>query len=128
MNGSFLKAYRIRFVHLFYPIIMKKTNLMNFLYPFVMVDGVQRFIAQHPSHGLSVVSAPAPVMQRPDVTSPGGTNPILMRQHPPVQVTGNGLEIVSTSRSTKSQRVRGASNSMRLRQMEMRENQAYVYS
>ncbi|XP_076464953.1 tubulin polyglutamylase ttll6-like isoform X4 [Babylonia areolata] len=91
--------------------------------------GLTRFISQHPSHGLSVVSAPAPVVQRPDVVSP--QNPAGGRTaQPPVHVTGSGLEVVPnpSSRSTKSQRIRGASNNMRLRQMEMRENHAFVFS
>ncbi|XP_070207102.1 tubulin polyglutamylase TTLL7-like isoform X3 [Littorina saxatilis] len=85
--------------------------------------GVTRFITQHPSHGLSVVSAPAPVVQRPDIGSP--SNP-LHRRTPPVRITG--LDAMNTTRSTKSQRIRGASNTMRLRQMEMRENHAFAFS
>ncbi|KAL8566494.1 hypothetical protein ACOMHN_012313 [Nucella lapillus] len=94
--------------------------------------GLTRFIAQHPSHGLSVVSAPAPVVQRPDVVSPNNNHPLSRSNNsnppPPVHVTGTGLDMVSSTRSTKSQRIRGASNNLRLRQIEMRENHAFVFS
>ncbi|KAK7469869.1 hypothetical protein BaRGS_00036089 [Batillaria attramentaria] len=89
--------------------------------------GLTRFIAQHPSHGLSVVSAPAPVVQRPDVVSPNTGQP---RQTQPVSIgpSTNALDTLNSQRSTKSQRIRGATNSMRLRQLEMRENHAFVFS
>ncbi|CAL1538825.1 unnamed protein product [Lymnaea stagnalis] len=73
------------------------------------------------SFGLSVVSAPAPVTLRPDVISP---STIGFQKMPLTQVTVAD----KNHRSTKSQRARGASNSIRLRQLEMRENRAFVYS
>ncbi|XP_056022292.1 tubulin polyglutamylase ttll6-like isoform X37 [Ostrea edulis] len=81
--------------------------------------------------GLSVVSAPAPVMQRPELGRPdaksSGTSSALSRgasqQSMPVEPQPG-----TSTRSTKSQRIRGASNSLRLRQLEMRENHAIVFS
>nr|XP_022333056.1 tubulin polyglutamylase ttll6-like isoform X20 [Crassostrea virginica] len=83
--------------------------------------------------GLSVVSAPAPVMQRPELARPdaksSGTSSALSRvgsqQSMPLEPQ---LGMGSSTRSTKSQRIRGASNSLRLRQLEMRENHAIVFS
>ncbi|GFR98531.1 tubulin polyglutamylase TTLL13P-like [Elysia marginata] len=72
--------------------------------------------------GLSVVSAPAPVALRPDVISPSITG--FNKLPPPQQIATSD----NSHKSTKSQRVRGASNSIRLRQLEMRENHAFVYS
>ncbi|XP_046329659.1 tubulin polyglutamylase ttll6-like isoform X5 [Haliotis rufescens] len=89
-----------------------------------------RFGPAPPSHGLSVVSAPAPVIQRPELVRP---EMVVSASSP-----GSGLSRISSNhsmtenpashRSTKSQRIRGASNTMRLRQLEMRENHAFVYS
>ncbi|XP_064620214.1 tubulin polyglutamylase ttll6-like [Lineus longissimus] len=74
------------------------------------------------SQNLSVVSAPAPVVQRPELSS-AGTNSLRGGAQPEVQQpTDQGL------RSTKSQRIRGASNNVRLKQIEMRENHAVVLS
>ncbi|XP_061165535.1 tubulin polyglutamylase ttll6-like isoform X15 [Saccostrea echinata] len=81
--------------------------------------------------GLSVVSAPAPVMQRPELARPdaksSGTSSALSRggsqQSMPLEA-----QMGTSTRSTKSQRIRGASNSLRLRQLEMRENHAIVFS
>lgn len=89
--------------------------------------GLTRFIAQHPSHGLSVVSAPAPVVQRPDVMSPNSAH---LRQTPPINanIHPSTNQADNAQRSTKSQRIRGASNSIRLRQLELRENHAFVFS
>ncbi|XP_055956580.1 tubulin polyglutamylase ttll6 isoform X1 [Patella vulgata] len=84
-----------------------------------------RFSPHLASHGLSVVSAPAPVVQRPDLavrqdlSSPHSALSRISSQHSVNE---------SPTRSTKSQRIRGASNNLRLRQMEMRENHAFVYS
>lgn len=83
--------------------------------------------------GLSVVSAPAPVMQRPELGRPdtksSGTSSALSRvgsqQSMPLEPQ---LGMGTSTRSTKSQRIRGASNSLRLRQLEMRENHAIVFS
>ncbi|XP_046559027.1 LOW QUALITY PROTEIN: tubulin polyglutamylase ttll6-like [Haliotis rubra] len=89
-----------------------------------------RFGPAPPSHGLSVVSAPAPVVQRPELVRP---EMVVSASSP-----GSGLSRISSNhsvtenpashRSTKSQRIRRASNTMRLRQLEMRENHAFVYS
>ncbi|XP_012937408.1 tubulin polyglutamylase ttll6 isoform X10 [Aplysia californica] len=79
-----------------------------------------RIVPQQMSGGLSVVSAPAPVSLRPEMSSPGTG----FARMPPPQVTAAD----NSHRSTKSQRARGASNNMRLRQLELRENQAFVYS
>ncbi|KAK6188733.1 hypothetical protein SNE40_004850 [Patella caerulea] len=84
-----------------------------------------RFSPHLASHGLSVVSAPAPVVQRPDLalrqdlSSPHSALSRISSQHSVSE---------SPTRSTKSQRIRGASNNLRLRQMEMRENHAFVHS
>ncbi|XP_789184.2 tubulin polyglutamylase TTLL13 isoform X4 [Strongylocentrotus purpuratus] len=73
---------------------------------------------------LSVVSGPAPVVQRPDLGSAGS-------------IRGGGIsrDTISSApdphshlRSTKSQRIRGASNTLRLKQLELRETHAVVLS
>ncbi|XP_059179352.1 tubulin polyglutamylase ttll6-like isoform X6 [Physella acuta] len=69
------------------------------------------------SQSLSVVSAPAPMTFKPDVHANNGFHKVVSPQ-----------AVLPDQRSTKSQRFRGASNSIKLHQMEMRENQAYVYS
>ncbi|GFO20153.1 tubulin polyglutamylase ttll13, partial [Plakobranchus ocellatus] len=81
-----------------------------------------RIVPQQVGQGLSVVSAPAPVALRPDVISPSITG--FNKLPPPQQIATSD----NSHKSTKSQRVRGASNSLRLRQLEMRENHAFVYS
>ena len=77
--------------------------------------------------GLSVVSAPAPVVQRPDLGHPGsatpGSNISRMGSQQSVPISEP-----ASLRSTKSQRIRGASNNLRLRQIELRENHAAVLS
>ncbi|KAL3867098.1 hypothetical protein ACJMK2_044329 [Sinanodonta woodiana] len=94
---------------------------------------VPRFPSHHPpSHGLSVVSAPAPVMQRPelgrnDVPSPSTGNLSRVSSNQTLQPSADSQSATSL-RSTKSQRIRGASNNLRLRQLEMRENHAVVFS
>ncbi|KAK3593774.1 hypothetical protein CHS0354_014313 [Potamilus streckersoni] len=94
---------------------------------------VPRFPSHHPpSHGLSVVSAPAPVMQRPelgrnDVPSPSTGNLSRVSSNQTLQPSTDN-QSGSSLRSTKSQRIRGASNNLRLRQLEMRENHAVVFS
>ncbi|XP_025078224.1 tubulin polyglutamylase ttll6-like isoform X2 [Pomacea canaliculata] len=80
-----------------------------------------RFVIHPP--GLSVVSAPAPVFQRPDIGSPHTGWP----NHHPFRVS-SPTNAIPSHRSTRSQRVRGVTNSVRLRELEMRENQAYVLS
>ncbi|KAI8496070.1 Tubulin polyglutamylase ttll6 [Branchiostoma belcheri] len=76
------------------------------------------------SVNLSVVSGPAPVAHRPELVpavggrekdSPGGT---------PNRQGGE----VGFLRSTRSQRIRGATNNLRIKQLEMRENHAVVLS
>ncbi|XP_071953341.1 tubulin polyglutamylase ttll6-like isoform X4 [Antedon mediterranea] len=79
-------------------------------------------VSQSPLQGggalcLSLVSGPAPVVQRPDLrcsTHSAGSS--------------QGVAIETNARSTKSQRIRGASNSLRLKQLELREHQAVVLS
>ena len=78
---------------------------------------------QHMAHGLSVVSAPAPVVQRPELVSAASQPHRQMIQPPPQMNDG-----VSGLRSTKSQRIRGATNNIRMKQLEMRESHAVVYS
>ncbi|CAH1254503.1 TTLL7 [Branchiostoma lanceolatum] len=77
------------------------------------------------SVNLSVVSGPAPVAHRPELVpavggrdkeSPGGGTP-----------NRQGGE-VGFLRSTRSQRIRGATNNLRIKQLEMRENHAVVLS
>ncbi|XP_074651211.1 tubulin polyglutamylase ttll6-like isoform X2 [Tubulanus polymorphus] len=75
--------------------------------------------AYNQQHNLSVVSAPAPVVQRPEL----GSANLLGRGGAPL------LEVAPMEiRSTKSQRIRGASNTVRLKQLELRENHAAVLS
>nr|XP_006821586.1 PREDICTED: tubulin polyglutamylase TTLL13-like [Saccoglossus kowalevskii] len=69
---------------------------------------------------LSVVSGPAPVVQRPDLATPSN------RQGSGKE--GQSSTVVESLRSTKSQRIRGASNNLRLKQLELRENHAVVLS
>jgi hypothetical protein len=71
---------------------------------------------------LSIVSAPAPVVQRPELSSAGTLSQHSGAQPEIQQPMEPGL------RSTKSQRIRGASNNMRLKQLELRENNAVVLS
>ncbi|XP_062575685.1 tubulin polyglutamylase ttll6-like isoform X19 [Saccostrea cucullata] len=95
------------------------------------VVNLPRVTSNNGPPGLSVVSAPAPVMQRPELARPdaksSGTSSALSRggsqQSMPLEA-----QMGTSSRSTKSQRIRGASNSLRLRQLEMRENHAIVFS
>lgn len=72
---------------------------------------------QQMASNLSVVSAPAPVIQRPDIVP---HNHALQRQ--PV----NSAQAEVRLRSTNSQRARGAANNLRVKQLEMRETQAGV--
>lgn len=88
---------------------------------FFTTDLGTRFVIHPP--GLSVVSAPAPVFQRPDIGSPHTGWP----NHHPFRVS-SPTNAIPSHRSTRSQRVRGVTNSVRLRELEMRENQAYVLS
>lgn len=99
----------------------------------VVILDLPRVSSNHGPAGLSVVSAPAPVMQRPELGRPdtksSGTSSALSRvgsqQSMPLEPQ---LGMGTSTRSTKSQRIRGASNSLRLRQLEMRENHAIVFS
>ncbi|KAK3096766.1 hypothetical protein FSP39_003043 [Pinctada imbricata] len=89
-----------------------------------------RVPSNHGPQGLSVVSAPAPVMQRPDLGRPDIKSPASSSHS---RIGSQHSEFTETigsanTRSTKSQRIRGASNSLRLKQLEMRENQTIVFS
>ncbi|XP_071844450.1 tubulin polyglutamylase ttll6-like isoform X5 [Apostichopus japonicus] len=66
---------------------------------------------------LSVVSGPAPVVHRPDMNSASGRTTISRER------ADN-----SPLRSTKSQRIRGVTNSVRLKQLELRESHGVVLS
>ncbi|KAL4227528.1 Tubulin polyglutamylase ttll6 [Mactra antiquata] len=101
-------------------------------------NDLPRYPSQH-GPGLSVVSGPAPVIQRPEhnADSSGTTciNPSFssgnisrISSHHSSSNISDVAPSVSGLRSTKSQRIRGASNNIRLRQMEMRENHAVVFS
>ncbi|XP_021349620.1 tubulin polyglutamylase ttll6-like isoform X4 [Mizuhopecten yessoensis] len=81
--------------------------------------------------GLSVVSAPAPVVQRPELASrselesPGAMSITRVGSNQSMpESQGSSAHL----RSTKSQRIRGATNNLRLRQLELRENHAVVFS
>ncbi len=89
---------------------------------------VVKVAPQQQSHNLSVVSAPAPVIHRPELSSAGGGQPILISGPPSGLTPQPTLENISGLRSTKSQRIRGATNNIRMKQLEMRENHAVVYS
>ena len=82
-----------------------------------------------PPNGLSVISAPAPVVQRPELfsTNSAGSSRTVTQQHQQQQLAPP-IENISGLRSTKSQRIRGASNNMRIKQIEMREQNAVVFS
>ena len=100
-----------------------------YIYIFCFTDLIlqTKFHPQPMVHGLSVVSAPAPVVQRPELQRPemnsSGNNLSRLNSHLSVK-----SDTLNSHRSTKSQRIRGASNNMRIRQLEMRENHAFVYS
>ena len=89
---------------------------------------VIKVAAPQNTNNLSVVSGPAPVVQRPEVSSAGLPHPILTSHPTSAHMPQPNLENISGLRSTKSQRIRGASNNIRMKQMEMRENHAVVYS
>ncbi|XP_052279826.1 tubulin polyglutamylase ttll6-like isoform X7 [Dreissena polymorpha] len=99
----------------------------NALWQYHLIGGqdLQRYHSPQ-GPGLSVVSGPAPVIQRPDLGQPDSAlsvgNISRVNSHHSIASEPTGL------RSTKSQRIRGASNNIRLRQMEMRENHAIVFS
>lgn len=100
--------------------------ILTFNFSF-LVD-LPRVTSNNGPTGLSVVSAPAPVVQRPDLAHPGSATPgsNISRIGSQQSVT-EGVASAS-HRSTRSQRIRGASNNLRLRQIEMRENHATVLS
>ena len=100
-------------------------SLAQYQYAF---PNVIKVTPPHNSNNLSVVSGPAPVVQRPDVSSAGLPQPILTSHPTSAQATQSNLDNISGLRSTKSQRIRGASNNLRMKQIEMRENHAVVYS
>ena len=88
------------------------------------------------------MSGPAPVIQRPDLALPEPITPStgslsrVSSYHSHVnsalshqqKSAGSYRTNASSLRSTKSQRIRGASNNLRLRQLELRENHATVLS
>ncbi|XP_038077491.1 uncharacterized protein LOC119745300 isoform X1 [Patiria miniata] len=86
-------------------------------------------VTQSPTSGgpatlnLSVVSGPAPVLHRPEVGSAGSKHSVGR-----VERLGSANVNDGYLRSTKSQRLRGTSNTLRLKQLEMRENHAVVLS
>ena len=87
----------------------------QYAYPF---PNVMKASPRHMTQSLSVVSAPAPVVQRPELSSAGSNS----RLGAGGLTNQPSLDNISGLRSTKSQRVRGASNNMRLKQLELREN------
>ncbi|XP_052793530.1 tubulin polyglutamylase ttll6-like isoform X23 [Mya arenaria] len=109
----------------------RTTYQSNLLWQYHLIGGsdLQRYHSQQ-GPGLSVVSGPAPVIQRPDlghsesgsVMSAGGLSRV--SSHHSSLSDSN----IPSLRSTRSQRIRGASNNIRLRQMEMRENHAIAFS
>ena len=81
-------------------------------------------VTQQGPGGLSVVSAPAPVAQRPDMSSAesnGNRNSNAIPQP-------SALENISGLRPTRSQRIRGAQNNLRMKELELRGNHAVVFS
>ena len=98
-------------------------NLYQYSFP-----NVVKVTPQHAAHGLSVVSAPAPVVHRPELSSSASTSGRERVERAPTIPQQHTLEGISGLRSTKSQRIRGASNNMRMKQLEMRENHAVVFS
>lgn len=99
---------------------------------FVPTSDLPRVQTSNVTQGLSVVSAPAPVIQRPelvnrsDLESPGSLSITRVGSNQSVS-EGQG-SAHRGDRSTKSQRIRGATNNLRLRQLELRENHAVVFS
>ena len=121
------------------PKVWFSIDTVHIIFPILFSD-LPRFPSQQ-GPGLSVVSGPAPVIQRPDLGMPESITPStgsLSRvsshhSHANSSVTlqqrSAGSYRTSTSlRSTKTQRIRGASNNLRLRQLELRENHATVLS
>lgn len=108
----------------------------NPLWQYHLIGGQD--LPRYPSQqgpGLSVVSGPAPVIQRPDLSHPDSILPpsttgtiSRVSSHHSTSNLSDASSNVSGLRSTRSQRIRGASNNIRLRQMEMRENHAAVFS
>ncbi len=97
------------------------SNLYQYSFP-----NVVKMSPQHAAQGLSVVSAPVPVAHRPELSSAGSRE--RERERAPALAPQHTLEGISGLRSTKSQRIRGASNNIRMKQLEMRENHAVVFS
>ncbi|XP_033750299.1 tubulin polyglutamylase ttll6-like isoform X5 [Pecten maximus] len=94
-------------------------------------EDLPRVPANSGPQGLSVVSAPAPVVQRPELASrselesPGALSITRVGSNQSMpESQGSSAHL----RSTKSQRIRGATNNLRLRQLELRENHAVVFS
>lgn len=81
-------------------------------------------VAPQPQNGmnLSVISGPAPVSYRPNPTD-SNTEPEQTNSTHRIGASPSGL-----LRSTKAQRARGATNTLRLKQIELRENHAAVLS
>jgi len=70
-----------------------------------------------------VISGPAPVSYRPSPTNTGGVEPEQANSSHGLAGSASGL-----LRSTKAQRARGATNNLRLKQLELRENHAVALS
>lgn len=112
---------------------------LTFLF-IIFFSDLPRFPSQQ-GPGLSVVSGPAPVIQRPDLGIPDSITPssgslsrvssyhsqINSNLSPPQKSAGS-YRTTTSLRSTKTQRIRGASNNLRLKQLELRENHATVLS
>ena len=81
-------------------------------------------VQMKPSSGLAVISAPPPLRQREEIASA----PAIESAHSMVHATPVLLEDLTGLRTTRSQRIRGASNNMKAKQLEMRGNQTFVYS
>ncbi|RMX47403.1 hypothetical protein pdam_00019330 [Pocillopora damicornis] len=81
-------------------------------------------VAPQPQNGmnLSVISGPAPVNYRP---SPASSSISAEQSSSSHRFTGSPSALM---RSTKAQRARGATNNMRLKQLELRENHAVALS
>lgn len=81
-------------------------------------------VAPQPQNGmnLSVISGPAPVNYRP---SPASSSISAEQSGSSHRFTGSPSALM---RSTKAQRARGATNNMRLKQLELRENHAVALS
>merc|ERR1711971_275176 len=78
-------------------------------------EDLPRVTSNNGSTGLSVVSAPAPVMQRPDLGHQNGRAPATssITRVTSQQSVPESQGSANATRSTKSQRIRGASSTLR---------------